>query len=67
MMQNTVREERGRKRLTQQQLADLIGVSRQTINAIEAGNYVPSTLLSLKLSQVFEVPINDFFFLKKED
>lgn len=63
MMQNTVREERGKKGLTQQQLADRVGVSRQTINAIEAGNYVPSTLLALKLSQVFEVPVNDFFFL----
>ena len=47
-MTNTLRVERAIKHMTQQQLAEAIGVSRQTINAIESGKYVPSTLLSLK-------------------
>lgn len=47
-MTNTLRVERAIKHITQQQLAEAIGVSRQTINAIESGKYVPSTLLALK-------------------
>ena len=47
--------------MTQQQLAEAIGVSRQTINAIESGKYVPSTLLSLKIT------VNEIFMLEESD
>ena len=66
-MKNTIKVERAKKNLTQQQLAELIGVSRQTINSIEVNKYVPSTVLALKMSKVFELPVNEFFFLENED
>ena len=66
-MRNTIKVERAKKNLTQQQLAELIGVSRQTINSIEVNKYVPSTVLALKMSKVFELPVNEFFFLENED
>ena len=50
-MTNNIRVERAIKRMTQQQLAELVKVSRQTINAIEQGKYVPSTVLALKLQK----------------
>ncbi|MBR1469485.1 MAG: helix-turn-helix transcriptional regulator [Prevotella sp.] len=65
-MKNNIRVERAILRMTQQQLAESIGVSRQTINAIEAGKYVPSTLLALKMSRIFGKPVNEFFMLEDE-
>ena len=62
-MENTIKVERAILSLTQDDLAKKIGVSRQTINSIEANRYVPSTVLSLKLSEVFGKPVNDFFKL----
>ena len=53
--------------MTQQQLAEAIGVSRQTINAIESGKYVPSTLLSLKISGIFGKTVNEIFMLEESD
>jgi putative transcriptional regulator len=50
--------------MTQEQLANLIGVSRQTIVAIEKNNYSPSLELALKISKVFNRPIEDIFFLE---
>nr|WP_321222847.1 helix-turn-helix transcriptional regulator [uncultured Psychroserpens sp.] len=66
-MKNTIKVERAILNLTQDDLAKKIGVSRQTINSIEANRYVPSTVLALKLSQVFGKPVNDFFKLLKGD
>jgi len=66
-MKNTIKVERAILNLTQDDLAKKIGVSRQTINSIEANRYVPSTVLSLKLSQIFEKPVNDFFKLSDDD
>lgn len=66
-MINTLRVERAIKQMTQQQLAEAIGVSRQTINAVESGKYVPSTLLALKLSEVFGKPVNELFRLEEID
>ncbi|MGV6832274.1 MAG: helix-turn-helix transcriptional regulator [bacterium] len=66
-MENTLRVERAILKMTQQELADRIGVSRQTINSIEANRYVPSTVLALKLSEVFKKPINTFFTLTESD
>jgi putative transcriptional regulator len=66
-MQNTIKVERAILNLTQDELAQKIGVSRQTINSIEANRYVPSTVLALKLSEVFNKPVNDFFNLTDDD
>lgn len=62
-MENTIKVERAILNLTQDELAKQIGVSRQTINSIEANRYVPSTVLALKLSELFNKPVNDFFKL----
>lgn len=66
-MENTIRVERAILNITQDDLAKKIGVSRQTINSIEANRYVPSTVLALKLSDVFGKPVNDFFKLSDTD
>lgn len=66
-MQNTIKVERAILNLTQDDLAKKIGVSRQTINSIEANRYVPSTVLALKLSELFNKPVNDFFKLSDDD
>ena len=66
-MKNNIRVERAIRRITQQQLAEEVGVSRQTINAIESAHYTPSTLLALKLSKVFGKSVNDLFQLEDSD
>ncbi|WP_354356878.1 helix-turn-helix transcriptional regulator [Pedobacter sp. UYP30] len=66
-MKNNIRVQRAIKNITQAQLADLIQVSRQTINTIESGKYVPSTVLSLKIAKVFEKPVEEIFELEEED
>ncbi|SRX55939.1 helix-turn-helix transcriptional regulator [Aequorivita sp. CIP111184] len=66
-MKNTLKVERAILNLTQDELAKEIGVSRQTINSIETNRYIPSTLLSLKLSKLFNKPVNDFFKLEEKD
>ncbi|SEV86151.1 putative transcriptional regulator [Prevotella aff. ruminicola Tc2-24] len=66
-MKNNIRVERAVLRMTQQQLAERIGVARQTINAIEAGKYVPSTVLALKMAAVFGKSVNEIFTLEETD
>ncbi len=66
-MKNTVRVERAILDITQQQLADAIGVSRNTINSIESGKYVPSTVLALKIARYFEKPTDSIFELDEND
>ena len=66
-MKNSIRVERAIKRMTQAQLAELIGVSRQTIVAIESEKYVPSTVLSLKIARVFDKRVDDIFELEEND
>lgn len=66
-MKNTIKVERAKLNLTQQDLADLISVSRQTINSIEAAKYVPSTVLALKIARVFKVSMEDIFELEDGD
>lgn len=66
-MKNTIKIERAVKNMTQEDLARKIAVSRQTINAMEAGKYVPSTVLALKVARVFGKPVEDIFKLEKED
>ncbi len=66
-MTNNIRVERAIKRITQQQLAELVQVSRQTINAIEQGKYVPSTVLAMKIAHVFGKKMDDIFQLEESD
>jgi putative transcriptional regulator len=66
-MRNTIKVQRAILDLTQEELAKEIGVSRQTINSIEKNRYVPSTVLALKLSKLFNQPVNDFFELEEGD
>jgi len=66
-MKNSMKVERARANLTQQDLAYKLKVSRQTINAIEKGKFNPSTLLALKMSMVFRVSVNDIFELEDDD
>lgn len=66
-MKNSIKVERAKNDLTQAKLAELVGVSRQTINSMELGKYVPSTVLALRLSSVFKVTVNEMFELDDED
>lgn len=66
-MKNTIKVQRAILDLTQEDLAKKIGVSRQTINSIEKNRYVPSTVLALKLSKLFNKPVNVFFELEESD
>jgi putative transcriptional regulator len=66
-MKNTVKVERAKLNITQQELADKIGVSRQTINSVETQKYIPSTVLALKISKVFNTPVNVIFELEDDD
>lgn len=66
-MKNRIRVERAEVRMTQQELAELCGVSRQTINAIEAGKFIPSTVLALKIARTFQKTVEELFTLEAED
>ncbi len=66
-MKNRIRVERAELRMTQQQLADAIGVSRQTVNAIESGRFVPSTVLALKIARRFGKPVEAVFQLEEDE
>jgi putative transcriptional regulator len=64
---NTIKVQRAIKNLTQEQLAELVGVTRKTINTIERGKYVPSTLLALKMAKVLEVTVEDLFMIDEDE
>lgn len=66
-MNNKIRVARAEVRMTQQQLAEAAGVSRQTINAIESGKFVPSTVLALKMARIFGKQVEEIFQLEDED
>jgi len=66
-MKNSLKIERAKLDITQDDLAKKVGVSRQTINSIEKNRYVPSTALALKISKVFNVTVNHIFILTDED
>ena len=66
-MKNSIKVERAKKNMTQAKLAELAMVSRQTINAMELAKYVPSTVLALRLSTIFEVDVNSLFVLEESD
>ncbi|GAB3970580.1 helix-turn-helix transcriptional regulator [Spirosoma terrae] len=66
-MKNRLKVERAEQNLSQNDLAERIGVSRQTINSIETGRYVPSTILALKFAQFFNKPVENLFTLEETD
>ena len=66
-MKNKLRIERAIQNITQAELADRIGVSRQTINAIESNKYVPSTVRALKMAKLFGKNVEEIFLLEEED
>ena len=66
-MKNSIKVERAKKNITQAQLADMVKVSRQTINAIELGKYNLSTILALKIAHVFEQQVDNIFELEESD
>lgn len=66
-MKNTIKIQRALKSFTQEDLAKKIGVSRQTINAMEAGKYVPSTVLALKIAKCFGTKVEEIFELEEGD
>ncbi|NBA84709.1 helix-turn-helix domain-containing protein [Emticicia sp. CRIBPO] len=66
-MKNSIKVERAIHGLTQEELAQKVSVSRQTINAMEANKYVPSTVLALKIGRVFNKPVEAIFTLEEGD
>ncbi|MEZ4795711.1 MAG: helix-turn-helix transcriptional regulator [Flavobacteriaceae bacterium] len=66
-MKNRIKVERAEHDMTQADLANEIGVSRQSINAIEKGKFVPSAVLALKIARLFKKPVEDIFSLEDQD
>lgn len=66
-MKNRLEEFRSQRGWTQQELADQVEVSRQTIISLENGRYNPSILLAFRLSRLFEMPIEDLFLYSPEE
>nr|WP_068890618.1 helix-turn-helix transcriptional regulator [Pedobacter panaciterrae] len=66
-MKNSIRVQRAIKNITKAELAQLVNVSRQTINTMESGKYIPSTVLALKIAAIFEVSVEEVFELEEGD
>ncbi len=66
-MKNMIKVERAKKNWTQETLAEKIGVSRQSVNSIETGKFIPSTVLALKMAEVFETTVELIFQLEEND
>lgn len=66
-MKNRIKVERAEKEITQQQLAEAVGVSRQTIVAIEKNRFLPSTPLALKIARYLSKPVESIFILEDND
>ncbi|MBO0953001.1 helix-turn-helix transcriptional regulator [Fibrella forsythiae] len=66
-MRNRIKVARAEHNLSQADLAERVGVSRQTINSIETGRYVPSTVLALKIARVFTKAMDELFQLEEGD
>jgi len=63
---NFLRVERAKRGITQEQLAELVGVTRKTINTIERARFIPSTVLALRLARAFRVRVEELFRLEEE-
>lgn len=66
-MKTTIKVERAKLNITQDDLAKAVGVSRQTINSIETNRYVPSTVLALKIARYFKTKVDELFNLEETD
>ena len=64
-LKNTIKIQRAIKDLTQEQLGELAGVTRKTINTVERGKFVPSTILALKLAKILEVSVEELFQIEE--
>ncbi|MBB4826450.1 putative transcriptional regulator [Sporosarcina luteola] len=62
VIKNRIKELRARSNLTQKDLSEKVGVTRQTIIALEKGTYVPSLLLAMNIAEVFQEPVDQIFF-----
>lgn len=63
-MKNSIRVERAKLEISQQELADRVLVTRQTIHSIEKGKKIPSVMLAIKIANIFKVKVEDIFKLK---
>lgn len=66
-MKNNIKIERARNNFTQGDLAERVGVSRQTINSIETKKYIPSAVLALKIAKIFNMKVDELFELEDDD
>lgn len=66
-MKNLIKVERARHDMSQQDLADRLGITRQSVHAIETGKFVPSTTLALKMARLFRLKVEDLFMLEDSD
>ena len=66
ILKNRIRVFRAEHRLSQAELAEIIGVTRKTISTIEVGRFVPSTVISLKIARYFGVPVEEIFSLEEK-
>jgi len=66
-MKNNIKVERARNNFTQGDLAERVGVSRQTINSIETKKYIPSAVLALKIAKIFNMKVDELFELEVDD
>lgn len=66
-MKNTIKVERAKVDMTQAELAELVSVTRQTINALEKNKYVPSAVLAMKVARVFGKTVEEIFTLEEDD
>ncbi|MDE6255722.1 MAG: helix-turn-helix transcriptional regulator [Muribaculaceae bacterium] len=66
-MKNRIKVERAELNITQQDLAEAVGVSRQTIVAIEKNRFIPSSLLALKIASHFNKMVEEIFILEEDD
>jgi putative transcriptional regulator len=65
-LKNRMKVERAKRDLTQEELASKIGVTRKTINTIENGKFVPSTILAIRLARFFEIKVEELFDLREK-
>lgn len=66
ILKNTLKVQRAKNDMTQEQLAQMVGVTRKTINTVEKGKYVPSTYLALKLAKVLGVSVEELFQIQED-
>ena len=66
-MKNKIKVQRAIKNVTQEEMAEALGISRQTVNAVELNKYTPSLLLGMRMAHYFAVPIDELFIMEDKD